>query len=243
MTTPDPDAAPAPDAPLPEERILSAWEADAPAWLQALESGTIRSRRVTDAALVDIIRQVPTGPILDVGCGEGWLVRELASHRLRVTGMDGSPTLVRRAEERGGGEILLLTYAEAVRNPRRFQGPYGTIVFNFSLFEEKITPILEAVGSVLFPYGRILIQTLHPVVASGTQPYRDGWREETFDTFGVPFPEPMPWYFRTVSTWIAELRRAGLILMETYEPLDPDTGRPLSLILNVTIPERRKRPA
>jgi hypothetical protein len=39
---------------------------------------------------------------------------------------------------------------------------------------------------------------------------------------------------------VLELRRAGLILVETYEPLDPDTGRPVSLILSATIPERRR---
>jgi hypothetical protein len=56
----------------------------------------------------------------------------------------------------------------------------------------------------------------------------------------VPLPHPVAWYFRTFTTWVREIRLAGLILVETYEPLDPDTGRPVSLILSTTIPERRR---
>jgi hypothetical protein len=59
---------------------------------------------------------------------------------------------------------------------------------------------------------------------------------------GVALLRPVPWYYRGFSTWVLELRRAGLLLVETSEPPDPATGRPVSLILNATIPERRRRP-
>jgi hypothetical protein len=138
-------------------------------------------------------------------------------------------------------DYRLLTFQEAAAGPRRMGDPFGTIVFNFSLLDERITPILTAAGAVLFPYGRILIQVAHPASeAHGPEGYRDGWRTLGEAAPGEPLPAPVPWYFRTFTTWVLELRRAGLLLVETYEPLDPATGRPVSLLLSATIPEKRR---
>ena len=228
----------------PAERppALAAWDEAAVSWAGALRAGLDPARAVADAAMVELVRQVPTGPILDAGCGEGWLARELAAHRHRVTAFDGSPLMLELALREGPGtaDYRLLTFDEAAAGPRRMGGAFGTVVFNFSLLDERITPVLSAAGGVLFPYGRVLIQAAHPASAPGG--YRDGWRMVEEAAPGVALPSPVPWYFRTFSTWVLELRRAGLLLVETCEPLDPATGRPVSLILSATIPERRRKP-
>jgi hypothetical protein len=59
----------------------------------------------------------------------------------------------------------------------------------------------------------------------------DGWRTETFDSFGSAFPSPMPWYFRTVSSWIELLQAAGFNIVRLVEPTHPQTVKPLSLLL------------
>jgi hypothetical protein len=41
----------------------------------------------------------------------------------------------------------------------------------------------------------------------------------------------MPWYFRTLASWISELETAGLRVSWIAEPIHPDTGDPLSLLL------------
>jgi SAM-dependent methyltransferase len=199
-------------------------------------------RAVTDRAMVGVIRQVPPGPVLDAGCGEGWLSRELAALGMDVTAIDGAPRMVALAAEAcDRADYRWVSFAEAADEPRRLGGAFGTVIFNFSLLDERITPILEAAGNVLFPYGRILVQAAHPAGNGGGEgEYRDGWRMREDAAPGVPMNPPVPWYFRTFSTWILELRRAGLILIETYEPLDPATGRPASLLLHATIPERRR---
>lgn len=232
-------------APAPTERppALLAWDEVAIAWAGALRGRLDPARATADAALVGVIRQVPTGPVLDAGCGEGWLARELAAHGHKVTAFDGSPLMLELALQEGPdtADYRLLTFQEAAAGPRRMGGAFGTIVFNFSLLDERITPILTAAGAVLFPYGRILIQAAHPASeAHGPEGYRDGWRTLGEAAPGEPLPSPVPWYFRTFTTWVLELRRAGLLLVETYEPLDPDTGRPVSLLLSATIPEKRR---
>lgn len=231
----------APD-PAPQPRPLEAWNDAAEAWTAAVRAGADPARRITERAIVELVRQVPTGPVLDAGCGEGWLARELAAHRHEVTALDGSPRMIELAEAAGVGDIEYgyVPFAVAAEQPRKLLGAFGTIVFNFSLLDQRITPILSAAGAVLFPYGRILIQAAHPAAMLGDEAgYRDGWRMMEEVAPGVKLMRRIPWYFRTFTTWVLELRRAGLLLVETFEPLDPATGRPASLVLHVTIPEKR----
>ncbi|HET7462852.1 MAG TPA: class I SAM-dependent methyltransferase [Longimicrobium sp.] len=229
----------APPAELSAE--LRAWDAVAGEWAQAVRAHAGPARAVTERAIAGLVRQVPPGPVLDAGCGEGWLARELAAHGANVTALDGAPRMVALATEaHPAGDYRWVTFADAADEPRRLGGAYGTVVFNFSLLDERITPILEAAGSVLFPYGRILVQAAHPFGNGGEEgEYRDGWRTVGEAAPGVALAKPVRWYFRTFTTWVLELRRAGLLLVETYEPVDPATGRPASLILHATIPERR----
>ena len=41
----------------------------------------------------------------------------------------------------------------------------------------------------------------------------------------------MPWFFRTLPRWVADLGEAGLVVESLREPPDPNTGRPLSLLV------------
>ena len=230
-----------------DARTVEAWSAAAREWTAAVRARLDPVRVVACEAMVRLVRQVPAGPILDAGCGEGWLARELASLGHRVTAFDGAAAMVAQAREESASnpwavdyvDYKVLTFAEASSGPRKMGCAFGTIVFNFSLVEERITPILTAAASRLFPYGRLLVQAEHPFSDAGE--YRDGWRMLREAAPGTPLSRPIPWFFRTFSTWVLELRRAGLLLVETYEPLDPRTGRPVSLILSATIPERRRQ--
>ena len=229
--------------PRPAGRGLAAWDENARTWTNAHRAGTDRQRRIADAFMIQLVQQVPSGPILDAGCGEGSMTRVLGERERRLVALDGSPEMLEAALEAGHGaaDYRLLTFDEAAAEPRRMGGAFGTIVFNFSLLDEKVTPILNAAGLVLFPYGRVLINAAHPstMIADGVT-YRDGWKMMDEVAPGVPVQRRIPWYFRTYSTWMLELRRAGLLLVETFEPLDPDTGRPVSLVIHATIPERRR---
>ncbi|HWS70799.1 MAG TPA: class I SAM-dependent methyltransferase, partial [Thermoanaerobaculia bacterium] len=53
---------------------------------------------------------------------------------------------------------------------------------------------------------------------------------ETFANFEGEWPEPMPWYFRTMSAWIADLSASGFVVTAIQEPLDARQHRPLSIV-------------
>jgi hypothetical protein len=41
----------------------------------------------------------------------------------------------------------------------------------------------------------------------------------------------MPWYFRTLASWVSALHDAGLSIEHWQEPVDSATGRPLSPLI------------
>ena len=218
-----------------EWALRESWDRNAVAWTDAVRGGAIPSRRAgTDAAIVEAVARVPGRRVLDVGCGEGWLARALAARGREVVGVEGSEELVRLARAAGGGEFRALRYEEIEADPARRGGPYDAVVCNFALLGEHAAPLLRALATALAPGGRLLVQTVQPFTACGDAPYRDGWRTEDFAAFACPFPAAMPWYFRTVGSWLAEVREAGLEVAEMEEPLHPETGRPLSLVLALT---------
>ncbi|HVH12992.1 MAG TPA: methyltransferase domain-containing protein [Longimicrobium sp.] len=173
----------------------------------------------------------PPGRVLDLGCGEGWLMRELAAHGVDVVGLDVAMELVVAAEETGGGRYRCCSYDEVVDDPTRAGGPYDVIACNFSLLGAELVPLLRALRENLDAGGALVIQTVHPWTACGEEPYVDGWRTETFAGFGGDFAEPMPWYFRTVASWMDALRESGFRVATLREPIHPGTGRPASLLL------------
>lgn len=215
-----------------EAALVWSWMANAEAWTRAVREGRIASRRlVTDAAIVDAVVSRGPGRVLDLGCGEGWLMRALAERGIETVGLDASLELVMAAEETGGGRYRCCSYDEVVQDPTRAGGPYDVIACNFSLLGADLVPLLGALRRNLAPGGALVIQTVHPWTAAGNEGYADGWRTETFAGFGENFSEPMPWYFRTLESWMAALRDAGLRLAGLREPLHPQTGHPASLVL------------
>jgi SAM-dependent methyltransferase len=159
-------------------------------------------------------------------------VRELGARGVRATGVDVSAPLIERARERAGGEFRVATYEAIERDATVAAGPWAGIVCNFSLLGEPVHPVLRALRERLATGGRLLVQTVHPWSARGDGPYRSEWRTESFDAFAVAFPSPMPWYYRTMAAWLAEVSAAGLRVVQLDEPLHPVTGAPLSLLLH-----------
>jgi 2-polyprenyl-3-methyl-5-hydroxy-6-metoxy-1,4-benzoquinol methylase len=105
---------------------------------------------------------------------------------------------------------------------------YDVIAANFSLLEEDLTAILSALRARLTPGGALVVQTVHPAFAGGE--YVDGWRVETFAAMEGEWREPMPWYFRTLASWMRAFVDAGYVITDVREPLHPEKMTPLSVV-------------
>lgn len=220
--------------------MQASWDANAAAWTTAVREQRIPSRRAgTDDAILSATLAATAGNVLDVGCGEGWLARALADAGRDVLGIDASLGLIERARELSGASgrarFEAIGYNALIEDATLASGPWSLIVCNFALLGDPLTPLLRALMQRLAPEGRLLIQSVHPWMAMGDGAYVEAWREETFQGFGVAFPSPMPWYFRTLGSWMAQLEAAGLQVRAIEEPVHPETQRPLSLLLHCTV--------
>lgn len=215
----------------PNEKIKHTWNENAASWVQTVRSDALESRRlVTNEAILNTLLRLTGQRILDVGCGEGWLSHKLMEAGREVTGFDSSSGLIEQARRGTDAGFFVLSYEDFARSPRSVGKDFDIAVCNFSLLAETIAPLLQSLHQVIRPAGYLVIQTVHPFTASENFPYQDGWQEETFE--GLPGQwSAMPWYFRTMSSWMREVTSAGWHIVECQEPLHPATGKPASLIV------------
>lgn len=216
--------------PNPTTQLLDSWQHNAKAWIEAVRSGSIASRRqVTDQAILLAILGCQPERVLDLGCGEGWLLRALEGRGIEAVGVDGDRTLVESARAAGSTQVHLASYTQLISAEVEIGRDYSVICANFALLHQDIIPLLAALAPLLAPDGALVIQTLHPWSAAAGN-YQDGWRVESFAGFEGNW-EPMPWYFRTLSSWLAALGMAGFNLCALQEPQHPQSPVPQSLLL------------
>ena len=216
--------------PLSDNKIVEAWGKNASPWIAAVREGMIESRKLcTDHAIVDAVLSCVPHKVIDLGCGEGWLTRELSLRGLQVLGIDIIPAFIKEAQRAGKGDFQVLSYEEIVEG--KFESTVDAIVCNFSLLgKESVDGVFRAASRLLNPRGAFIVQTLHPLVECGDAPYQDAWREGTWAGFSNDFIDPAPWYFRTLESWIKLFLNSKFQLCELREPIHPKSGKPASVI-------------
>ena len=215
---------------LDDAKIVDSWHKNASPWTEAVRANQIESRTlVTNQAVVEAVLSRAPRTMLDIGCGEGWLVRAIAEKGVRSVGVDVVPSLVEQATRAGGGEFRVMSYEQIAAG--ELQLTVDVVVANFSLIgKESVEGVLGRIPDLLTNGGALIIQTLHPVVATGDLPYEDGWRRGSWTGFSDEFSDPAPWYFRTLESWKRLLASEGFALLEMREPVHPGTGKPASVI-------------
>jgi SAM-dependent methyltransferase len=221
---------------LTDEKIVESWSRNSDPWVAAVRGREIASRAlVTDAAIVDAVRSCAPQTGVDLGCGEGWLIRALPE--VSMVGVDAIPGLVDAARAAGGsgGVFHVMSYEEIAAG--KLQLAADVAICNFSLIgEESTAGLLRAAPTYLRPGGTLIVQTVHPLTSCGDAPYLDGWRAGSWAGFSSDFTDPPPWYFRTLASWVTLFLDSGLRLTSLREPVHPETGKPVSLILMGQLP-------
>jgi 2-polyprenyl-3-methyl-5-hydroxy-6-metoxy-1,4-benzoquinol methylase len=213
-----------------DAKIVDSWNKNALPWTKAVRESQIESRKlITDRSIIDIIVSRSPSSILDLGCGEGWLTRELSARGIHSIGVDAIPTLVESAKRTGTEDFRSISYEQIAAGELNIS--VDAIVCNFSLFgKESVEQLFKVIPSLLNSDGVFIVQTLHPIVACGDLPYRDGWREGSWIGFDSDFTDPAPWYFRTLENWTALFIDSGFHLIKICEPIHPITQQPASIV-------------
>ena len=213
-----------------DDKIVDTWVKNVSQWTAAVRGGEIESRKAsTNQAIIEAVLHYSPGSVLDVGCGEGWLIRELSPYVSHLVGVDAVSGLVQQARAAGGGKFFVASYDAIARGA--VKGSFGAVVCNFSLLgKESVEALFSVAPSLVEPGGVLIVQTLHPVFATGELPYADGWRDGSWVGFNSSFTDPAPWFFRTLASWVALFSINGFQLLEVREPVNPSTHKPASII-------------
>jgi SAM-dependent methyltransferase len=170
--------------------LRDAWAAQADAWATwARAPGHDSYWRFHRDRFLDLLPPDAHGPILDLGCGEGRLTRELRSRGASVVGVDASAAMIELARgEDPAGDYRM---ADAVALP--FEAGTFELVVAFMSLQDMDDPE-RAIGEaarVLRPDGWLCIAVTHPFSTAGrfestaadspfvvAGSYLDSWRRE-----------------------------------------------------------------
>lgn len=213
-----------------ENKIISCWHTNARPWIEAINSNTIQSRvEITNKNIVDTVLAINPKSVLDIGCGEGWLVRELTRHGIDTLGVDIVPSLIDQANRHQLGRYTEISYDKL--SSQHLCEHFDLAVANFSLLgDQSVEHVFQVVPELLHPHGHFVIQTLHPQTTNGDHRYADGWRDGSWEGFSDAFTDPAPWYFRTTENWQALFTKNGFRIILQKEPLNNDQ-QPASLLI------------
>jgi len=223
--------------------VEGSFEAIANWWDEhAGDEGDFYHRHLILPALLTALGDVDSLPVLDLGCGNGMSSRTLARRGARVTGVDLSPSLVARAQERERHEPLGITYlvADAASLPLFPDGGFARVTANTVLMDAADgAALLREAARLLLPGGRFVASLLHPCfevpghsdwaseeTPAGDRMMRRVWRyREPFSTpdyLTADQPAPIMRYHRPLSWYAARLREVGLLIDTLDEPIGDD---------------------
>lgn len=213
-----------------DQKIVDSWKSNVKPWITAIRANEIESRvLITNNAVIEAITGLNPKSVLDAGCGEGWLVRELYKRGIPAFGVDAVEEFIISAEYLGGGRFQTIPYEDL--SYKSLNEQFDVVVCNFSLLgNESVTGLFERVPFLLNTGGSFIVQTVHPVVGGGKSDYADGWKEGSWEGFSKSFTNPAPWYFRTIATWKSLFINNGFIISEIIEPVIPETQIPASIL-------------
>ena len=215
-----------------EQKIINSLQVNAANWIDIIDSNGIESRRlITNKAIVEAICNVKPVSVLDIGCGEGWLSKELYNNGIEMTGVDVIPDLIEKAKEKTIGNFFVASYEDIYLKKIIFSKLFDAIVINFALIGKESTEnLLSFLPALLTASGKLFIQTLHPDSRKPLNDYESGWKEGSWDGLGEQFSLPYQWYFRTMEDWLLLLGQSGFNKTITTELVHPHSARPLSVI-------------
>ncbi len=148
-----------------DPNLAEAWEAEAKSWIEwAREPGHDSYWKFHR----DIFRELlpaPAGRVLDVGCGEGRLPRDLKSWGYDAAGVDASPTLIAAAREADPAGDYQVADAAELPYP---DDTFALVTAFMSLQDiDRYQAAIAEMARVVVVGGYVCIAIVHPLASAG----------------------------------------------------------------------------
>jgi len=145
--------------------LRDAWEAEAENWVAwARRPGHDSYWQFHRDRFLDLLPP-PGGLLLDVGCGEGRLPRDLKARGYEVIGIDASPTLIAHATEADPGGDYRVADGAAVPLP---DASVAIVTAFMTLHDiDDADGAVSEIARVLAPAGRACVAVVHPINSAG----------------------------------------------------------------------------
>ncbi len=217
-----------------KSNIITSWEKNAQEWIKVVQNQSIPSRKFTNKAILETISSLSVEKVADLGCGEGWLTREMSQQGFRAIGFDAIENLLKEARRQGTENYYQLSFEDIISNSSLPEAPFNAAIFNFCLYlKDGVYPLLKNILSKLDPEGYLIIQTLHPffLVQNGFG-YKSQWLSDAWKGLPGNFREGHSWYARTFEDWIQLLSSLEKTSFDIKE-IKNDESEPISLIFKI----------
>jgi SAM-dependent methyltransferase len=141
--------------------VSSDWEDQAENWVRWARTPGHDVYELYSPAFFEEVVPIASGQVLEIGCGEGRVVRDLTKRGHRVVGLDPSPTLVSHAQLADDRSSYVVAEGEALPFS---DGAFDIVVAYNSL--QNVTDLTRVVAEatrVLTPTGRFCACIAHPM--------------------------------------------------------------------------------
>ncbi|MGN6377580.1 MAG: class I SAM-dependent methyltransferase [Gaiellales bacterium] len=209
------------------------WDDEAENWVRWARTPAHDSYWYFSPGFFEAIVPPAGGRTLEIGCGEGRVVRDLASRGHSVVGIDASPEMLRHAREADpGGEYVR---CDAAQLPFADESFDLAVAYNSLMDVDDLPGTIAEAARVLEPGGALCICVTHPINDAGlfasrepdaefviTDRYFDRRRfDASFERAGLNMTFHS--WRSPLSAYTRPLEEHGLVIERVREPPAPDS--------------------